>query len=75
MSQKYVIKNKDLYLHTEIMEDDSWVEDISDATIFDEKDIDQNCVPTCSYVIDSLVRKEHQDAKLVEVKAFYRETQ
>jgi hypothetical protein len=51
-----------------------WVKDISEATIYDDRKIDQNCVPSYLYVIDSLTRYDgFPDVKLVEVKTFYKE--
>jgi hypothetical protein len=71
---QYVIKNNNLYYHSEILKDSFWVEEISNATIFDDNQIDQNCVPSYCYVIDGLNRYEgFPDAKVIEVERFYRE--
>jgi hypothetical protein len=71
--KKYVIKNDNSYLHYEFGADNIWVENINNATVYDENDIDQNCVPSCVYEIESLVRHGLTKVKLIEVENFYKE--
>ena len=56
------------------LDDYYWVKDISEATIYEEKDRDQQGVSTYAYVINGLKRYDgFPDAKLVEVEHFYKE--
>ena len=71
---KYVIKNNDLYLNHEPFKEYLWVMHVPNATIYDDGEIDQNCVPSCLYVLDTVQRSLGcLGAKLVEVEAHYTE--